>query len=258
MELTQLAQFKAIAGCESISRAAEKAYVSQPSLSAALQELEDELGARLFERRKGRIFLNEAGKLAFSRAAIILEQAEKLKQDINQYQRKENTISIAFCDPGPLRYCIPQCSLEFPGIEIHYSRFEEKGNETELLRNVGGDIVFTSKAITYDDVMCVQFITDRLFLSAPASHPLAKEKIVSLRNMQSLEIHQIDPGGSFTAKNKAFFKQLQPNIQLMLYDDPAFFNQMLHRSDNRAVLKLQFQNSFRLKTRFHRTLVRRL
>ncbi|MDR2499526.1 MAG: LysR family transcriptional regulator [Treponema sp.] len=64
MELTQLAQFKAIAECESLSRAAEKIYISQPSLSAALQKLEDELGARLFERTKGRIFLNEAGKRA--------------------------------------------------------------------------------------------------------------------------------------------------------------------------------------------------
>lgn len=231
MELTQLAQFKAIAECQSLSRAAEKIYVSQPSLSAALQKLEDELGVRLFERRKRRIFLNETGKIALSHVNIILEQVEKMKRDMNQYKRKENTISIAFCDPGPLRYCIPKFSAEFPDIEVHYSRFEENGNEFDLLLNGINDIIFTSKAIEHNDVTCIHFITDKHLLSVPASYPLAKEKIISLRNIKTLEISQSNPGGSFLEKTKLFFEKLKPNIQLTLYDDPAVFNQILHNTN---------------------------
>jgi DNA-binding transcriptional LysR family regulator len=231
MELTQLAQFKAIAECESLSRAAEKIYISQPSLSASLHKLEEELDVRLFERRKGRVMLNDAGKLALQRVNAIFEQVEKMKAEMGQYKRKENTISIAFCDPGPLRYCIPKFSVEFPDIEIHYNRFEENGNEIELLLNCVNDIVCTSKAIEHDDVTCVHFVKDCLFLSVPASHPLAKEQTVSLSKIKSLSIMQPNPGGSFLFKQKPFWKNLHPNIKMTLYDDPTIFNQMLRNTN---------------------------
>ncbi|MDR1971917.1 MAG: LysR family transcriptional regulator [Treponema sp.] len=167
MELTQLAQFKAIAECESLSRAAEKIYISQPSLSASLHKLEEELNVRLFERKKGRIILNDAGKMALRRVNTIFGQVEKMKAEMEQYKRKENTISIAFCDPGPLRYCIPKFSFAFPDIELHYNRFEETGNETELLLNGINDIIFTSKAIEHDTVTCVHFIRRGVEYPAP-------------------------------------------------------------------------------------------
>jgi DNA-binding transcriptional LysR family regulator len=244
MELTQLSQFKAIAECQSISRAAEKIYISQPSLSTALQKLEDELGVRLFERRKGRIFLNEAGEIALSHVTIILEQVEKMKYDMSRYKRKENTISIAFCDPGPLRYCIPKFSIKFPDIEVHYSRFEENGNEFDLLLNGMNDIVFTSKSIEHHDVTYIHFITDKLLLSVPKSHPLAKEKIISLRNIKTLEISQPNPGGSFLTKQKPFWEQLKPDIKMTLYDDPAVFNQMI-RNTNGVTMSTRMVRHYR-------------
>jgi DNA-binding transcriptional LysR family regulator len=231
MELTQLAQFKAIAECESLSRAAEKIYISQPSLSASLRKLEDELDVRLFERRKGKIILNDAGKMALQRVNAIFEQVEKMKIEMGQYKRKENTVSIAFCDPGPLRFCIPKFSVAFPDTEIHYNRFEENGNEIELLLNGINDIVCTSKIIPHDDVTCIHFIKDCLFLSVPVSHPLAKEKNISLKRIKSLSIMQPNPGGSFLAKQKPFIKSLRPNIKLILYDDPTVFNQILRNSN---------------------------
>jgi DNA-binding transcriptional LysR family regulator len=230
MELTQLAQFKAIAECESISRAAEKVYISQPSLSASLRKLEEELGVRLFERRKGKIILNDAGKMALQQVSAIFEHVEKMKAEMEQYKRKENTISIAFCDPGPLRFCIPKFSIEAPDVEIHYNRFEENGNEIELLLNGINDIVCISKIIEHDDVICVHFIKDCHFLSVLSSHPLAKEETVSLKKLKSLSIMQPNPGGSFLAKQKQFFKSLRPNIKRTLYDDPTVFNQILRNT----------------------------
>jgi DNA-binding transcriptional LysR family regulator len=239
MELTQLAQFKAIAEYESISRAAEKIYISPPSLSVSLRKLEEELDVRLFERRKGKIILNDAGRMVLQQVSAIFEHVEKMKMEMEQYKRKENTISIAFCDPGPLRFCIPKFSIEAPDVEIHYNRFEENGNvrinALELLLNGINDIVCTSKIIEHDDVACVHFIKDCHFLSVPASHPvakaLAKEKAVSLKKLKSLSIMQPNPGGSFLAKQKQFFKNLRPNIKRILYDDPTVFNQILRNTD---------------------------
>jgi DNA-binding transcriptional LysR family regulator len=245
MELTQLAQFKAIAERESVSRAAEELFISQPSLSEALQKLENELETRLFERKKGRIFLNEAGKTALKHVNMILEQAEKMKREMNRFkQQKERVISIAFCDPGPLRYCIPKFSFAFPDVEVRYERFEEKGNDADLLLNGINDIVFTSKILEHDGVTCIHFITDKLLLSVPATHKLAKEKIVSVRGMKSTEIRQPNPGGSFLAKQKNFWDELRPNVQMILYDDPAVFNQVI-RNTSAIVMSTRLVRHYR-------------
>ena len=78
MEFYQLAQFREIAECESVSQAAARLHTSQPALSAMLKKLEAELHVQLFDRTKNRIVLNEAGALALRHAKRLLEQAEQI------------------------------------------------------------------------------------------------------------------------------------------------------------------------------------
>src|SRR2546421_8991627 len=72
MELHQLRYFCAVAETGSFSRAAEQSHVSQPSLSQQILKLEDELGARLFDRLGRSVRLTEEGKtfLPWARAAL--------------------------------------------------------------------------------------------------------------------------------------------------------------------------------------------
>ena len=62
MKLRQLQFFIAVAEELSFSRAAIKLHVAQPSLSTQIQALEDEVGARLFERDKRHVSLTPAGR----------------------------------------------------------------------------------------------------------------------------------------------------------------------------------------------------
>ena len=68
MELRVLRYFLTLAREENISRAAEALYITQPTLSRQLAELEEELGVRLFERGKRKIVLTEDGILLRRRA----------------------------------------------------------------------------------------------------------------------------------------------------------------------------------------------
>src|SRR5438093_13290043 len=68
MELHQLRYFCAVADTGSFSRAAEQSLVSQPSLSQQILKLEDELGARLFDRLGRSVRLTELGKTFLPRA----------------------------------------------------------------------------------------------------------------------------------------------------------------------------------------------
>lgn len=81
MELNQLKQFQVVAKYENISRASEELYISQPSLTRAMYNLENDLGVSLFERKKNKIKLNNCGKHILKQVDIILNEAELLKKN---------------------------------------------------------------------------------------------------------------------------------------------------------------------------------
>ena len=62
MTLTELKYVVAVAAERHFGRAAERVFVSQPSLSAAVKSLEDELGVRIFERGKGEVLVTPVGE----------------------------------------------------------------------------------------------------------------------------------------------------------------------------------------------------
>src|SRR5260370_17172981 len=82
MELHQLRYFCAVAETGSFSRAAEQTHVSQPSLSQQIRKLEDELGARLFDRLGRAVRLTELGRTFLPRARSVLRELEAARSDV--------------------------------------------------------------------------------------------------------------------------------------------------------------------------------
>ena len=85
MELHQLRYFCAVADSGSFSRAAEQSHVSQPSLSQQILKLEDELGARLFDRLGRSVRLTDVGKAFLPRARAVLRE---IGEDADEGQTK--------------------------------------------------------------------------------------------------------------------------------------------------------------------------
>lgn len=79
MTLTELRYVVAVAEAHHFGRAAERCHVSQPSLSASVAKLEDELGVRLFERGKRGVRVTPAGEEVVAQARRALEEAARVK-----------------------------------------------------------------------------------------------------------------------------------------------------------------------------------
>jgi LysR family transcriptional regulator, hydrogen peroxide-inducible genes activator len=79
MTLTELRYVVAVAEARHFGRAAERCHVSQPSLSASVAKLEDELGVRLFERGKRGVRVTPAGEEVVGQARRALEEAARVK-----------------------------------------------------------------------------------------------------------------------------------------------------------------------------------
>ncbi|WP_306008834.1 LysR substrate-binding domain-containing protein [Bacillus sp. MMSF_3353] len=77
MELRHIRYFLALAEELNFSRAAEKLHIAQPPLSKQIRELEEELGAKLFNRTKRHVELTSAGKVFLNKAYQILDQVEQ-------------------------------------------------------------------------------------------------------------------------------------------------------------------------------------
>jgi LysR family hydrogen peroxide-inducible transcriptional activator len=80
MTLNELRYIVAVAAERSFGRAAQKCFVSQPALSVAIQKLEDELGARLFERGKAEITVTPVGERIVEQAQKVLEEAARIRE----------------------------------------------------------------------------------------------------------------------------------------------------------------------------------
>jgi LysR family hydrogen peroxide-inducible transcriptional activator len=79
MTLTELKYVVAVAAERHFGRAADRCFVSQPSLSASVKNLEDELGVRIFERAKGEVLVTPIGEEIVAQARRALDEADRVK-----------------------------------------------------------------------------------------------------------------------------------------------------------------------------------
>lgn len=83
MTISQLQYVLALADQRNFSLAAEKCFVTQPTLSMQIQKLEDELGVLIFDRSKKTVRITEIGKQIVAQAQVIVEESKRIKDIVD-------------------------------------------------------------------------------------------------------------------------------------------------------------------------------
>lgn len=94
MTLQQLTYLVTVADCGNITEAAEKLFISQPSLSAAIHNLEKEMGVTAFTRSNKGVTVTREGEELLSFARMLLEQADNMKETFWKWREKNTEV---FC-----------------------------------------------------------------------------------------------------------------------------------------------------------------
>lgn len=232
MELSQLRQFKVIAECNNMTKAANILHITQPTLSAMLKKFEQELGVLLFDRTANKISLNQAGEIALDKVNIILNQVDDLVFTMKDYIEKDNQISIGFCDPGPMWYILPKFSIKYPEIKIKDTLYEDTQNELDNILNQTYHIMITARKINHPEIESTLFVREQMLLSVPKDHIYATKKEISIKNEKPEDVYILETGGVFFTKIKKYWQEALPDINLNIYKDYFLFSQLIRNTNN--------------------------
>lgn len=188
MLLRHLHYFQAVAQYCSFTRAAKALHVSQPALSQQIKQLEEHLGAQLFDRQGRSVRLTDSGEvyLRYVRQALQdLEAGRKALHDVGDLSRGSLRIAVAPTFStyllGPL---VEAFHRRYPNVTLMIQEMLQERVETQLLEDeLDIGIAFdrpTSHAVQYRPLL-----VETLALVLRRTHPLAEHKVINRHSLIS-------------------------------------------------------------------------
>lgn len=206
MELRQLKHFVTIAETLNYHRAAERLNIAQPPLSVSIRKLEDEFGARLFNRKR-KVVLTEAGHAALEEARKALHHASEAARIAKAVAAGEaGRIRLAFAGSATYRLLpelIPRFGARFPNVVLTM----REGTNTDIMA------MFEEHAIDLglvrvptelpDSIELVTIERDTLVAVLPKTSPLATRRKVTMRDLAAYPFVDHAASGHIPGMNAA-------------------------------------------------------
>ena len=194
MTLQQLLYSVKIAETKSMNKAASELFISQPALSSAIHDLEEELGIEIFIRNQRGIIVTTEGENFLSYARQIVEMSNMLKDRYVSEEMKTNKFSVSMQHYSFAVEAFMTLSEEFKlhdyELAVHETKTAEVIDNVEKFRSELGIIYessFNSKAI--DKILSdrglefVSLFECAVYVYLSADHPLANRKSVTLDDL---------------------------------------------------------------------------
>ena len=195
--LRQLQYLKLLAEHASFSRAAEAAHVSQPALSAGVQELEKILGAPVVERTRGAVQLTAVGAEAVKRAEDVLARTEDLVEAARNAGRplsgRFRLGVIPTIAPFLLPAKLPGLKTAYPALRL-FIREDLTPNLVKALK--AGQLDAAVIALPYEGpgIDPAHIGDDEILAAASAGHPLAAGATVAAGSLSSDDLILLEDG----------------------------------------------------------------
>lgn len=216
MTLTELRYIVTLAQEEHFGRAAERCFVSQPTLSIAVKKLEEELGVALFERSKSRVSATDLGKQVVAQAHAVLEQASKIKEIAStgkdQLGAPLNVGAIYTIGPFLFPHFIPELKRIAPNMPLYV----EEAYTTSIrqkLRNGDLDAVIVALPFEEPDVVTRVLYDEPFVVVMRQDHPLVENESITPEQLVEHEVLLLGEGHCFRDQVLEAIPNLKPSFE---------------------------------------------
>lgn len=184
MTIRHLTIFVAVAETGKMSSAAAKFYISQPTVSQTIKELEEHYGVLLFDRISKKLYITEAGKNLLIYAKLVVDQFNQLEDNMftgfNEKLRIGATVTVGSCI---LSSVINQFKEKMPDVDTFSYVNNTKVIEDKLL-NSELDVGIVEGRIKNHDLITLPVMKDSLVIVCNKNHRFAGKKKVSIKELE--------------------------------------------------------------------------
>jgi DNA-binding transcriptional LysR family regulator len=179
MDFDQLNTFLEVARLNSFSRAAETCFRTQPAISSQIRALEEEVGAKLFDRSGGKVSLTAAGKAFQKYAEQQMDARKQMMTSLAEMERVPRGELVVGANEGTCLHVLPEVFADFkklyPSVAVNIRR-SERAKILESIIDNSVDFGVVSMPVPDNRLTVVTIHRDELAIIAPPGHPLAKIK----------------------------------------------------------------------------------
>lgn len=198
MEIYQLRYFVAVAETGNFTKAAARSFISQPSLSQQILNLEEELGQTLFHRLGRKVSLTPAGELLLDRAHRIIAEADDAVREIKEDPAQGHRVSVGviptvahFFLPAVVAYCRAN------EVKLHlHTREDFRPTVVQAVLDGDLELGVVSLPVNEPRIETSVLFSEPLLLAIAADHPLATAPSVTLEDLRDQDFIMLGTGSS--------------------------------------------------------------
>src|SRR3954470_22651764 len=181
-DLTDLSLFRHVVEAVSITRGADRAHLALAAASTRIRHMEEALGAALLLRGRQGVTPTQAGRTLLQHARTILEQAERLREDLGAYAGGLAGQVRVLSNTNALTEFLPDALSEFLAAHPNVSVDLEERLSDEIVGLIAegvGDVGIVAGTVDVGALEAFPFRSDRFVVVTASDHPLAGRGQVS-------------------------------------------------------------------------------
>jgi DNA-binding transcriptional LysR family regulator len=218
MDLDQLHTFLEIVRLKSFSKAAQTCFRTQPAISAQVRQLEQELGAALFDRLGTRIALTPAGRILADYAEQILALRRQAQDSIHELERAPRGELVIAANEATCIYVLPKVFSEykrqFPNVQLSVDR-SYGTRVVEAVMDNQADFGVTQLPVEEKRLQVVTVHGDEIRLMAPPGHLLASREAAVCQDLTPFPL-LLPKTGATRAKLNLWLEPVEAELQVSM------------------------------------------
>jgi LysR family transcriptional regulator, hydrogen peroxide-inducible genes activator len=197
MNLKDLKYLVALADTGHFGKAAERTFVSQPTLSAQLKKLEDYLGVKLVERQPKNVQLTEVGKQVVLRARRMLNESEEIvalaRNNTDPFAGKLKLALIPTIGPYLLPRVMPKLRKSLPHLSLMLYEYQTE-SLLKRLRDGEIDLGILALPAAQDGIESRELYEEEFTVALPNDHPLGAKSNIKIQDLKGQTLLLLEDG----------------------------------------------------------------